>query len=159
MASIAEATWSGNLAEFKTYLKSLKNEDQVAAVYIFTNVKNNRQYVGSTRNIHIRLKNYTENARLARSSQRGSLICRSIARHGLSSFYAEIYLPSLDVNQSTKHWETLILMNEQMFLDRYDFSYNIQRSVNPGPVNAVNRNITIYIYIWNLSLWVSFRVW
>lgn len=136
------------MSELIKYLKTL-NQHSVFGVYIFTNIQNNRQYVGSTRNIKQRIKNYFEPARLKRGSLRGSLICRSILKHKVDNFTVTLILPEMEntsINFTSDMYTLLVILNEQWFLNHYSFEYNIQRSVTAGPIQPYNRNISLFIY-------------
>lgn len=150
ICNLSGYTWSGPISKLTSYLKSVvADKSNVFGVYIFTNNKNGKQYVGSTRDMRQRMKNYFEPARLKRGSLRGSLICRAITKYGVDNFTITVYLPEikyLGSKVTEDIYRIIIIFNEQWFLNHYTFEYNLQRSVTPGPIMPYNRNISLFIY-------------
>lgn len=101
------------MSELRPYV-STQTKGKLCAVYMFTNVQNGQQYVGSTRDIRTRMKTYFELQRLKTGSAKGSLICKAILKHGLQNFKVSVYLPSIERPYYAQDISALlVLLNEQ----------------------------------------------
>jgi len=98
--------------------------------YVWTHKETGKQYVGSSRNLSLRLTDYYRNGYLKLQSERGSIICRALIKYGHASFSLSIMvmgsLPGKDSNYSSTNIPDFVIM-EQSYLDNYKFEYNVNR--------------------------------
>ncbi len=63
----------------------------VSGIYCFTNLINNKQYVGSAVDIRKRMYQYYNDKRLMASAAKGSIISKALLKYGYSAFSLEIF--------------------------------------------------------------------
>ena len=149
---------------------SLKSRHQICfdfkgkrGCYLWTHKETGKQYIGSSRNLSLRLGDYYRKGYLKLQSERGSIICRALIKYGHASFSLSIMvmgsLPGKDSNYSSTNIPDFVIM-EQSYLDNYKFEYNVNRvasskyistssSINEG-VNNPSYNLKgEKAFVWN----------
>lgn len=134
----------------------LENKDQICfnfknqrGCYLWTHKESGKQYIGSSRNLSIRLSEYFRVSYLELQSGRGSAICRALKKYGHNEFSLSILVlgasPLENTIYSPKNLPDFVEM-EQDYLDKYTLDYNVNRvasssyqpskaSVNKGTAN------------------------
>lgn len=133
--------------------------------YLWTNKVTGKQYIGSSRNLSLRLAAYYRPSYLKLQSDRGSAISRALLKYGHEGFYLSILvlnstpvISGLD-NYSPGNIPDFVSM-EQSFLDNYILEYNINRvasskyntlmdSVNQGVSNPSYDNKGEEAFVWD----------
>ena len=104
-------------------LQILKDNKGKAGVYLFMHNESGKKYVGSSRDLSRRLRNYFNINHVQRV--KSMYICRALLAHGYSSFSVSI-LNYVDItNLSTYEAKTKILQYEQFFIDTLLPEFNI----------------------------------
>ncbi len=118
--------------------------EEEAGCYLWTHKSLNKQYIGSSRNLGLRLAEYFRDGYLKLQSKRGSVICRAIKKHGHNEFSLSIMVlgasPEQDTVYSSKNLPDFVVM-EQSYLDNYIMDYNVNRVASSGyepPQASVN---------------------
>lgn len=139
-----------------TFQNPLENKEQICfnfknkrGCYLWTHNKSGKQYIGSSRNLSLRLSEYFRDSYLILQSDRGSAICRALKKYGYNDFSLSIMVlgisPSQNTNYSSDNFPDFLVM-EQHYLDNYILDYNVNRvassnyqpsraSVNKGTAN------------------------
>lgn len=98
--------------------------------YLWTHKETGKQYIGSSRNLSLRLTEYYRAGYLTLQSSRGSVISRALVKYGHDSFFLSIMvmgsLPDKDSNYSSTNLPDFVVM-EQSYLDNYRLEYNVNR--------------------------------
>ena len=98
--------------------------------YLWTHKETGKQYIGSSRNLGLRLIDYYRPGYLKLQSSRGSAISRALVKYGHDSFFLSILvmgsLPDKDTNYSSTNIPDFVVM-EQSYLDNYRLEYNVNR--------------------------------
>lgn len=117
----------------------LKDKEYVAAVYIWTNTINRKQYIGSTLNALSRLTDYFQVSQLmSQIKNSNSAICRAIIKYGYSTFSLSILI--------LENAEDALAL-EQLYLNTHILAYNINRTASGAAYKpSIVKNIKILIY-------------
>lgn len=103
-------------------------------VYLWTHKGTGRQYVGSSRNLGVRLADYYKPSYLNTQAKRGSVISRALLAHGHEAFSLSIVSlgPTLDneVYSATNQPDYVVL--EQSYLNSHTLAYNMNRIASPS---------------------------
>lgn len=95
--------------------------------------KNGKQYIGSSKNISNRLKDYYTNSYLSNQSILGSAICNAILKYGHQSFSLSIQVlgetPKDTIDNNSSNIPDYVTL-EQFYLDNYILRYNINRNAS-----------------------------
>lgn len=118
---------------FKYILKTLNLETfpklfkGKSGIYLWTNLVNDKRYVGSSVNLMRRLGEYLNPARLERELIRGeSVIYRAMMKYGYLSFSFEILeVVEIDSNLSDEEKDKILQKLEQNYIDKLQPEYNI----------------------------------
>lgn len=136
-------TFTNILKEKKDIFKQFKG---FRGVYIWTHVESGKQYVGSSKDLCTRLKNYFSNPYLQTQSLRGSVICKAILSHGIESFNLSVHslgpTPETMENYSSENLPDHVLL-EQEYLDNYPFEYNVNRNASPSAYIPSTKSINV----------------
>jgi group I intron endonuclease len=100
-------------------LRILQESTNKSGIYYFTNLKNGKQYIGSSDNLRRRFLQYFNINHLLRYDC--MKICRALSKHGYSNF-------SLEILEYCKVKD--ILIREKHYIDLFSQKYNI--SQNPS---------------------------
>lgn len=96
--------------------------------YLWTHKESGKQYIGSSRNLGLRLSEYYRNKYLEFHSTRGSVISRAMLKHGLDQFSLSVMVlgDSLgnNTNYSADNLPDFVVM-EQSYLDSCAPAYNV----------------------------------
>jgi group I intron endonuclease len=108
----------------KIILKFIKNK---AGIYKFTNTKNNKSYIGSSKDLYSRfLKHLNINNNKRQLLKNNCLICQAFIEEGYDKFTLEILeFIQLDNKNPVKTNTQIILNREQYHLDQHKPEYNI----------------------------------
>jgi group I intron endonuclease len=129
-------------------------------VYIWTNKRNGKQYVGSAMDLSSRLSDYFRLSYLKAQASRGSAICAAILKYSLSEFSLQVivlgpsptfsplsFFPKGGSKEGVRGGRESISVNsdfiqlEQYYLDRYSLVYNIRRiALGPAPTANLDYN-------------------
>lgn len=131
--------------------------------YLWTHKETGKQYVGSSRNLGLRLSEYFRRGYLELQSNRGSIICRALIKYGLNQFTLSVMVlgasPEKKTNYSSNNIPDFVVM-EQSYLDNYILDYNVNRvasssylpsqsSVNKGVDNPSYDLKAEESFVWN----------
>lgn len=134
-------------------------------LYIWTNTVNGQQYVGSSRNLSVRLSDYFGLAYFITQMGRGSLICTALVKYSMSHFTLTIHVlgPSPDGSENfgSNNLPDYVTL-EQNYLNNFIFLYNVNRhasgAYNPSsrPNNVGENNPSFNVkgesaFYWNSS--------
>jgi group I intron endonuclease len=118
------------------YNNALSNKDTAInvhrgqrGVYLWTHIASGKQYIGSSKNLGIRLADYYRPSYLNIQSTRGSLISRALLKHGHAAFSLSIVTlgPTLTDQEVTSTNLPDFVVLEQSYLDSCDLLYNVNR--------------------------------
>lgn len=139
------------------------NYKNLKGCYLWTHKTTGKQYIGSSRNLSLRLTEYFRESYLTMQSGRGSIICRAILKYGHEDFSLSIIslgsLEDKDIKFSSSNLPDFVVL-EQSYLDNYKMEYNVNRvasskyeplsvSVNKGETNASYNLIGEEAFVWN----------
>jgi group I intron endonuclease len=98
-----------------------------SGIYVWTNLVNGKQYVGSSFNLERRVGEYLNVKRLIRELARGeSIIYRAMLKYGYNAFSFELLeLVEFDASVSEEEGKVLLLPLEQKYMDELEPVYNI----------------------------------
>ena len=119
-----------NMANSRTAVRV--NHSGQRGIYVWTNLLNGNQYVGSSNNLGIRLSSYFNISYLIRQKGRGSLIALALVKHGLAAFSLQVLPMGPGLVKTTPSNERDYLSLEQYYLDMYSCVYNSYRRVSPA---------------------------
>lgn len=112
-------------------------------VYLFTNLTNGNQYVGSSKDLSTRLGQYFKLSYLNLQARRGSAICAALLKYGSHNFSVQVLPlgPTPAPNTNTLNSDYILM--EQYYFDNFTLVYNINRFASPaayssstGPINV-----------------------
>lgn len=112
-------------------------------VYLFTNLTNGNQYVGSSKDLSTRLGQYFKLSYLNLKARRGSAICAALLKYGSHNFSVQVLPlgPTPAPNTNTLNSDYILM--EQYYFDNFTLVYNINRFASPaayssstGPINV-----------------------
>lgn len=120
-----------------TFQNPLENKHQICfdfrdkrGCYLWTHKESKKQYVGSSRNLSLRLSEYFRAAYLELQSKRGSAISRAMLKYGIDQFSLSVMVLGdkleQNTNYSSKNLPDFVVM-EQSYLDNYTLDYNVNR--------------------------------
>jgi hypothetical protein len=122
---------NSNITPMVTYINAdtdkfniLTDNKGKSGVYRFTNTKTGFSYIGSTRDLSIRLRNYFNVNYLLR--YKSMVICRALLKHGYSHFTLEI----LEYCEPS-----CLIEREQYYLDLLNPEYNILKTAGSSVTN------------------------
>nr|ATI20434.1 endonuclease [Juglanconis juglandina] len=115
---------AGEILPVKVYKNLIQNRDLIisenkgkAGIYRWINIEDGKCYVGSSKNLGLRLRYYLKDSNLISSLQKSnSIIYRSLLKYGYSAFSIEI-LEYCSI--------TAVREREQYYIDRIKPEYNI----------------------------------
>lgn len=131
--------------------------------YLWTSKSTGKQYIGSSRNLSLRLSEYFRESYLILQSGRGSLICRALLKYGYEDFTLSIIslgpLEDNNIKYSSDNLPDFVVL-EQSYLDKYKLEYNVNRvasskyeslsiSVNKGEANPSYDLLAEEAFVWN----------
>ena len=155
-----------------TFQNPLDSKDKICfefknqrGCYLWTHKSSNKQYIGSSRNLGLRVAEYFRDGYLEWHSRRGSVICRAIKKHGHNEFSLSIMVlgasPEQETIYSSKNLPDFVVM-EQSYLDNYTMDYNVNRvassryeaATQQGSVNVGSDNPSYGLkgekaFVWN----------
>lgn len=153
-----------------TFSTPLENKDQICfrfknqrGCYLWTHKKSGKQYIGSSRNLGLRLSNYFRVSYLEFHSSRGSAICRALLKYGHNEFTLTVLVlgdsPLESTIYSLKNLPDFV-KKEQDYLDKYTLDYNVNRvasssyqpskaSVNKGTDNPSYDQKNEKAFVWD----------
>lgn len=108
-------------------------------VYLWTNKRNGKQYVGSSMDLSSRLSDYFRNSYNKDQASRGSAISAAILKYGLSEFSLQVIVLGPSPTRESISVSSDFIPLEQYYLDRYSLVYNIRR-IALGPAPTANYN-------------------
>lgn len=114
--------------------------------YLFTNLINGNQYVGSSKDLSARLGDYYRPSYLNAQVIRGSAISKAILKYGLDNFSVQVLelgdtLPDQSVGMNSDY-----ISLEQYYFDNFKLIYNINRIATPAaPVQLGQAPINVGI--------------
>jgi len=115
-------------------------------VYLWTHVESGKQYIGSSKNLGLRLNEYFRPSYLQTQSIRGSAICRAILTHGHSTFTLSVYslgqTPETLEKFSSQNLPDYVVL-EQEFLNKFTLVYNINRTASSSAYSPSTSQINI----------------
>lgn len=92
--------------------------------------ENGYQYIGSSKNLGKRLKNYYSNSKLKYQSGKGSAISSALLKYEIASFSLSVLVlgPTFKVETefSSKNLPDYVKL-EQIYLDKYTLAFNVKR--------------------------------
>lgn len=97
---------------------------KIPGIYMFTNLLNNKKYLGSSGNLYQRFNFYYSPSSLEAFKNK-MLICKALKKYGPENFSVSIIETCPDGKEA--------LCREQFFLDNYFFEYNISPKASRGP--------------------------
>lgn len=152
--SIILSTNQVNFTE--TFHFSVKNIDEkweinkkyfgFRGIYVFTNKINGKQYVGSSKNLGVRLKDYFIISYLMDQSLRGSSICKALLKYGYNNFTLSVKVlgPSIEnLENYSKENQPDYIELEQYLLDNYTFIYNINRTASSAAYKRSTNKVNV----------------
>jgi cytochrome c oxidase subunit 1 len=130
------------LADKDSLISKVKN---MRGVYLWTNLKSGKQYVGSSKNLGNRLTEYYRPSYLNAQAARGSAISRALLLHGYDSFSLSVQvLGPTDPNLvSTSLIQPDFIVLEQVYLDSAVLAYNVNRVANPSAYTPSTEPINV----------------
>lgn len=151
------------------YENSLKSRHDICfnyrdlrGVYLWTSKTTGKQYIGSSRNLSLRLAEYFREGYLTLQSGRGSVICRALLKYGHEDFSLSIISLGGSLENSKYYSDNLpdFVILEQNYLDRYPMEYDVNRvasskytslrvSVNKGEVNPSYNLLGEEAFVWD----------
>lgn len=153
-----------------TYENPLKSRHDICfnfknlrGCYLWTSKTTGKQYIGSSRNLSLRLTEYFREGYLTMQSGRGSIICRALLKYSHEDFTLSILslgpLEDKNTKYSSNNLPDFVLL-EQSYLDNYKMEYNVNRvasskyealpvSVNKGETNPSYSLIGEEAFVWN----------
>lgn len=136
------AHYDNALASKDIVISDSKNK---RGVYLWTNLKNGKQYIGSSKNLGVRLNDYYQPSYLAAQRLRGSAISRALLEYGHANFSVSIV--SLGPTDPTLVSTVLIkpdfIVLEQFYLDTAVLAYNINRVATPSAYKPSTEPINV----------------
>lgn len=120
-------------------LKSDLSSNGARGIYLWTNNISGKQYVGSSKNLYSRLRDYFQNSQLiSQVKNSNSTICKALLKYGHDSFSLQILLVETSID---------VLALEQSYLDKYDLIYNVRRSAtgSSGKPSLIKK-VEIFVY-------------
>jgi group I intron endonuclease len=109
----------------------------VCGVYLWTNLINGQQYVGSSIDLSTRLSNYFKSSYLIAQGDRGSAIGKALLKHGHDNFKLEVFPMGPSISRSEVNASTSFILLEQYCLNTYALVYNIRRiALGPAPYST-----------------------
>lgn len=124
------------------------NHNDKRGVYLFTNLDNGNQYVGSSKNLSHRLGEYYRPSYLNIQATRGSVISQALLKHGHDKFSLQVLELGNTPSYHDVSMDSDYIKKEQYYLDNYTLVYNMNRFASPsayvatpkGPVNVGTEN-------------------
>lgn len=107
-------------------------------VYVWTNMLTGRQYVGSSKDLGMRLMAYFSNAYLISQVPRGSLISRALLKYTLAGFTLEVCVLGPSPTAAVPGVQPDYVALEQYYLDTYTLAYNANRNASPAAYTRSN---------------------
>lgn len=109
----------------KLYEITKKKEYEISCIYLWTNLVNNKHYVGQTQNFYNRMKQYA-------SGMYNPYMKNAIEKYGIENFEIEIIEQNIPLNKLDER--------EQFWMDYYE-SYNSDFGYNICPIAGTCRGV------------------
>lgn len=126
--------YANALTNKDTAINSFRNK---RGVYLWTNLINGHQYVGSSKNLGNRLADYYRPSYLNQQAQRGSAISRALLIHGHANFSLSVQVlgPSEEGQVYSPANQPDYVVLEQAYLSSHILTYNVNRTASTAAYN------------------------